>query len=126
MLTIAPGWDLDIERGADWLFVRVHRPSPEADDAPPLAEKVWAFLEEHLNRRLVLELDELDILRSYVIGQLVLLHKRIVVGGGMMRLSGLSANNQQVLRLARLADRFPSYPTREDAVMGCCLPAQPR
>jgi len=98
MLQIAPGWQLELERGPDWLFVRIRRPDTEADDSPPLADRIWWLLEEHFTRRLVLELDELDVLCSYLIGQLVLLHKRIAVGGGMLRLCGLSENNRQVLR----------------------------
>jgi anti-anti-sigma factor len=126
MPCIAPCWELDVECTPDWLFVRVRRPPTDADDAPPLAERIWAMLEEHGTRRLVLELGQLDVLRSYLVGQFVLLHKRILIEGGMMRLCGLSASNQQVLRLARLDDRFPQYHTREEAVMGCCLPQRPR
>jgi len=126
MLQIAPGWQLEVERGPDWLFVRIRRPVAEADESPPLADRIWWLLEEHFTRRLILELDELDVLCSYLIGQLVLLHKRIVVHGGMLRLCGLSKNNQQVLRMSRLAGRFPTYPDRRAAVMGRATPRQPR
>jgi len=126
MLQIAPGWQLEVERGPDWLFVRIRRPDTEADDSPPLADRIWWLLEEHFTRRLVLELDELDVLCSYLIGQLVLLHKRIAVGGGMLRLCGLSENNRQVLRFVRLENCFPVYPDRHAAVMGQAVPRRPR
>lgn len=126
MLQIAPGWHLEVERGPDWLYVRLRRPDAEADDTPPLAERLWWLLEEHFTRRLILELDELDVLCSYLIGQLVLLHKRIVVNGGMLRICGLSEDNQQVLRIARLGGRFPAYPDRHAAIMGRLGPCRPR
>jgi anti-anti-sigma regulatory factor len=115
---VAPGWLLDVDRGPDWLFIRIARPDQNAADSPPLADRIWSLLEESPLRRLVLELDALEILTSYVIGQMVLLHKRIVVEGGLMRISGLSAGNQEVLHMARLDDRFPAYRSREDAVLG--------
>jgi anti-anti-sigma factor len=125
MVQIAEGWELDVERGPDWLFVRPHYVSPQATDTPPLAEQIWSILEQNFTNRLVLELDQLPFLHSYLIGQLVWLHKRIHTQGGIMRISGLSTPNQEVLRICQLDGRFPQYPNREDAVMGY-RPTQPR
>jgi hypothetical protein len=55
----------------------------------------------------------------------VRLHKRVTTQGGMVRLCGLSEASQDVLRISRLADRFPAYRNRTDAVMGY-RPQQPR
>ncbi len=117
-LQIAPGWELDVDRGPEWLFVRIRKPSQDASDTPQVAEQVWTLLQQHSICRLVLEMEQIEILRTYLIGQLVLLHKRISVCGGTMRLCGLSSQNQQVLRLCRLNDRFLPYSNREEAVMG--------
>ena len=73
----------------------------------------------------MLELDEVELLHSYLVGQLVLLHKRISTHGGVMRVCGLSPGNQQVLHLCRLEGRFPHYEDREHAVLGQ-RPQQPR
>lgn len=121
----ARGWRLDVDRGPDWLFVRVERPEASADSEPPLAECLWDLLRQHFVNRLVLELDELEVLPSYLIGQLVLFHKRLHTQGGILRLCGLSAANQRVLEITRLGSRFPVYATRTDAVMGY-RPTQPR
>ena len=125
MIHIAQGWDLDVERGPDWLFVRPHMATDDASDTPPLAEQVWALLEQNFSHRLVLELDRLEFLPSYMIGQLVWLYKRIHTHGGMMRICGLSPANRDVLRLSRLQEHFPFYADREQAVMGH-RPPQPR
>jgi anti-anti-sigma factor len=118
MLQIAPGWQMDVDHWPDWVFVRLRNPSRDFSDTPPLADGVWALLEQRALYRVILELDELEVLCSHLIGQLVLLHKRVSVRGGALRLCGLSPENQQVLRLCRLDDRFPPYRNRGDAVMG--------
>ena len=130
LLELAPEWSLDIDRGPDWLFIRLqpprgndtaHRDGGEA----PLAEMVWKQLEQCFCYRVVLELDGIDYLRSWMIGELVRLHKRVTTQGGMLRLCGVNSDALAVLRICRLADRFPAYRNRTDAVMGY-RPPQPR
>ena len=70
MLAIAPGCELDVERGPDWLLVRVRNLDLAESDAPPLAERLWQLLEQHFTYRLVLELDGVQVLNSHLIGQL--------------------------------------------------------
>ena len=125
MVQIAEGWELDVERGPDWLFVRLRNVSSQATDTPPLAEQVWALLEQHFTTRLVLELDQIRFLQSFLIGQMVWLLKRIHSHGGIMRVAGLTQSNQEVLRICHLDDAFTPYSSREDAVMGN-RPRQPR
>ena len=118
MLAIAPGWELNVERGPDWLWVRIGRPEPYCVDTPPLAEEVWAQLERHFVYRLVLELDDLESLDSYLIGQLVVLDKRIREHGGLLRLTGVSSFNREALRMHGLNGRFSIYGDLTDALMG--------
>ncbi|MDZ7618928.1 MAG: STAS domain-containing protein [Patescibacteria group bacterium] len=125
MLAIAPGWELAVERGPDWLLVRILK-APEARDAPPLADELWEQLCRHFTYRLVLELNQIVLLDSYLIGQLVQLYKRICEHDGVMRVCGLSAYNRRVLHTCNLADHFPEYQDREEAVMGVRRPRQPR
>lgn len=123
---IAVSWGLNVERGPDWIFVRL---SPAADagfDESELAEKIWTVLEQNFTYRLVLELDQLEILQSRLIAQLVLLTKRIHSHAGLLRLCGLSAFNQEVLRVCRLDGCLPNYDDRNSAVKGEHRPLQPR
>jgi anti-anti-sigma factor len=119
MLGIAPGWELEVQRGPDWLLVKVRSPGDEASDTPPLAEQLWSLLERHFVYRLVLDLDEIRLLHSYLLGQLVLLDRQVRDHGGMLRLCGLSRYNQDVLHLHGLDARFPAYGDCQEAVMGC-------
>lgn len=127
MIEIAPGWTLNVERGPDWLFVRVGSPPQPGFDMPPLAETLWAALQDHLVYRVVIELYDLPLLDSYLIGQLVLLHKRIHTHDGVLRICGLSAHNQQVLSDCQLGGRLPHFSNREEALLGRLYrPWQPR
>ena len=119
MQAIAPGWELEVERGPGWLLVKLGCPDKDASDSPPLADELWSLLERHFVYRLVLEMDQIELLHSYLLGQLVLLQKRVRDHEGVMRVCGLSAFNQEVLQRHGLASRFPVYGDLEEAVMGC-------
>ena len=102
MVHVCTGWKLDVERGPDWLFVRLHG-SPDADlEGEPLAEQLWSLLEQHFIHRLVVEMDDVPALRSNLIGQLVLLYKRIHLKGGMLRICGLTEQQRQPDALGEL------------------------
>ena len=118
MIEIAPGWSLDAERGPDWLYVRVVGPMEFTSDEIPLAEHVWALMEQHFVNRVVLEFDDTPILYSRLIGELVALQKRITNNGGLIRLSGLNAAAKETLRSVRLDEQLPCFADRGSAVMG--------
>jgi anti-anti-sigma factor len=125
LLELAPEWTTEIDRGPDWLFIRLLPPRHGDTGEIRLAEMIWQKLEKSFCYRVVLELDDVIFLRSWMVGELVRLHKRVTTQGGMLRISGLSEANEDVLRISRLDDRFPAYRNRTDAVMGH-RPAQPR
>jgi len=125
MLAIAPGCEFDVERGPDWLMVRVRNIDLTEPASPSLAEQLWSLLQQHFTYRMVLELDEVLLLNSPLIGQLIQLYRRIKEHDGILRLCGLSASNRQVLHACRLDDRFLPYQDRQEALMGC-HPKQPR
>ncbi|MGE0609002.1 MAG: STAS domain-containing protein [Pirellulales bacterium] len=124
MVEISSGWRFEVERGPDWLFIRLHPPHGSSGE-PALAEDLWNAICPNFVYRVVLEMDEVDCLHSYLVGQLVLLHKRLATHDGMLRLAGVSDHNQNVLKACRLDNRFPQYGNRADAVHGH-RPTQPR
>lgn len=125
LLELAPDWTTEIDRGPDWLFIRLRPPAQGNTDEIPLAEMLWQKLEQSFCYRLVLELDDVAFLRSWMVGELIRLHKRVTTQGGMLRLCGLTPASNAVLKIARLDDRMPNYANRTDAVMGH-RPAKPR
>src|SRR5665647_405208 len=114
MLAIAPGCELDVERGPDWLLVRIGNSDLLEVSETLLADQIWCLLQQHFTYRLVLELDQVRLLNSCLIGQLNQLYRQIEEHGGMMRLCGLSPHNRQVLHACRLDDRFSTYHDRQD------------
>ena len=119
------GLSFDVDRGPDWIFVRMSPPEESAVETPQLAEAVWALLEQNFTYRVVLELDRIQLLRSYMVGQLIMLAKRVHTHGGVLRICGLSHVNEEVLRCCQLGGQLPNYRDRSEAVM-CSRPTQPR
>jgi anti-anti-sigma factor len=117
MKELSNGWSADVDRGPDWLMVRLHAPASRAGDGAGLADDLWTLLRGHLVRRIVLELDDVDRLRSSLVGQLVTLQDRVTQDGGVFRVCGLSDDNRNVLRACRLDSRFPDYHNRREAIM---------
>jgi anti-anti-sigma factor len=114
-----------VERGPDWLLVRLRKLDLAESKAPPLAEHLWSLLQQHFTYRLVLEMDGVEVLNSYLIGQLTQLYRWIEERDGVMRLCGLSPANRQVLHACRLDDRLLPYEDRQEVMTG--LPhLQPR
>lgn len=111
-------WQLRIERGPEWLFVSVAPPDDPRFSAPPLAEMVWGAAQQHRLQRVVLELDDVELLHSYLIGQLVLIARRVYASGGLLRLTGVSEANIAALRTCRLEGALPIYQDRHAAVLG--------
>lgn len=113
----APGWMADVERGPDWLFVRL---AGEAQQSPEgeLADGLWDVLRRHFAHRMVVQLDDIPQVSSRVLGQLANLSQRIEQHGGMLRLCGLSNAAREALRTAKLDRVLPCYENRTAAVMG--------
>ena len=126
MLTIDAGCELQVERGPDWLLVRVRNLNAATSAAVPLAEQLWRLLEQHFTYRLVLELDDVPMLSDYLIEQLTQLYRQIEAHDGVLRLCGLSARSRQSLHACHLGDRLPPYEDRQEAVMGGPHRARPR
>jgi anti-anti-sigma factor len=124
MLAVAPGCELEVERGPDWLLVRASLDPAEPDS--PLAEQVWDALQQHFTYRLVLELDQISLLTSTLVAQLLQLHRRIEEHGGVMRVCGLSPHNREVLNACRLSGHLMPYQNREEAIMGSRRTTRPR
>jgi len=104
-----------VDRGPDWLFIRLRPDLTQLDD---IADRLWALMNQHFIHRVVLEMHEVDFLPSMLMGQLVMLHKRVLQDGGALRLCGLSPECADALHLCRLDQALPHFECREDAVNG--------
>jgi anti-anti-sigma factor len=111
--------ELGVERGPGWLYIKLGNTATDPFESDRLDERIWTVLEKHLIYRVVLEMDDVEVLGSQLLSQLLRLARKIHRHGGVVRLSGLSSYNQKVLQACSLADRFPVCRNRVEAVMGC-------
>ncbi len=116
---------LDVERGPDWLLVKLGVATECVDEKSALADRLWCLLGQHFTYRLLLDCEQLELLDSTLIGQLLLLERRIRKQGGVLRLCGLSDPSQQALHQCRLDGRLPHFSSRDQAVLGH-RPVRPR
>ena len=135
MLQIAPGWNLEVERGPDWLFVRPtwlseSCESPSMSDhgweSPPLTDHLLSLMRQNMTSRLVLECDNIPRIDSALVGQLLRLRRILNEQGGFVRLCGLSDENESVLRACGIGESLPIFRDRQEAVRGAFRPARPR
>jgi anti-anti-sigma factor len=117
-------WQFEVDRGPDWLFVRLCPPDG-LDREENVADEIWSLMQQHLTHRVVLEMDQVGFLSSNLIGQLIVLLKRVHQTGGVMRLVGLSDDCRRSIELCRLGTPLANYENREQAVLGN-RPLQPR
>jgi anti-anti-sigma regulatory factor len=126
MLATIPGYEFDVDRGPDWLWIRVRRAPNAIADPASLAEEIKELVETHFVYRIVLELEQLPelarnmVLSSKVIGELVEVNQYIHAHDGVLRICGLSPENRAMLEVCGLDDVCLDYHTREEAVWGCC------
>ena len=104
-----------VDRGPDWLFVRLR---PDYENLSGVADRLWTLMNQQFIHRLVLEMDEVDFLPSVLMGQLVMLHKRVLQCGGALRLCGLNEQCLEALHICRLDQALPHFECREAAVHG--------
>ena len=122
---LGSGWTVEIERGPDWLFISLQGCEPFDATGVDFAARVWHLVEREFVNRIVLEMDKVPVLPSELIGEIINLHARVTSQGGLMRIAGLSDENFAVLQACQLADRFPHYQNRQEAVQGY-RPNKPR
>ncbi len=115
--TASTSWELEVNRGPNWLFVKVCVPNNSRGEDPPLADLVWEQLQQHFVYRLALELDDVPLMHSFLLGQLIVLQRRIAERDGVMRVCGLSPMNQRVLETHGLGQQLPTYDDRNEALM---------
>jgi anti-anti-sigma factor len=116
---------MEVERGPGCLLIKLGASSSDASDVSSFAEALWSLMEQHLVARIVIDLSAVTCLNRHMLAQLVRLYRRIREHDGMMRLTGLSADSQALVRLHGLNNHLPIYSNLEEAMMGQ-LPHKPR
>jgi anti-anti-sigma regulatory factor len=132
MLATGTGYEFEVDRGPDWLWIRVRRAPSASWRGVSLAEEIQELVERHFVYRIVLDLERLPklsgnmVLSSKLIGELVQVNQHIRAHDGVLRICGLSPENRAMLEVCGLEDLCLAYHTREEAICGSCGPRLPR
>lgn len=120
------GLKLSVDRGPNWLFVKLRSKDALPRRVPPIADGLWSIATRHFIYRVVLELDELDSLPPGMMAQMVLLQERLSQCGGALRLCGMSDECLETLHDCHLNTTLWNYSSRTEALMDsgrpCVLP----
>lgn len=111
-------WNVALERGPDWLFVRLDVPEREAADDDTLSTRICAAVRAHHARRVVLELERVERLDEPLIGTIAAVGRLVRERGGLIRVCGLSGPNLARLRSSPAAGDVPHFASRAAAVVG--------
>ncbi len=134
---------VEVERGPNWVFVKLRfannqdqrsetaseKPENVAPDRslreeefsegqPQIADQLWNILVRHFTYRMVVELDTFEELPAGMMGQLILLRERILKRGGMLRVCGMSETLAAMFANVHTKGQIPNFLTRVDAVRG--------
>lgn len=110
------GFKLSVDRGPNWLFIKLRPKRNFAEDVPHVADELWSIAARHFTYRMVLELDELRQMPVELVDQLTILQERLAQCDGSLRICGLTADCARPLSES-LFDA-PIYATRQEAVLG--------
>ncbi|MEI8371618.1 MAG: STAS domain-containing protein [Planctomycetota bacterium] len=126
MLALAAGYEFDVDRGPDWLWIRIRSVETGFSPAGSLAEQLKELVENHFIYRVVLELHRVPELSRQLIGELAQLSRYIQKHDGVLRVCGLTPKGRAMLELCDPDDFCLAYENREEAILGSCGPRVPR
>jgi len=107
-------WALHEERGEDWLLARPTPPEAAWGTSPQLAEGIWSLRERQPADNVILDMQSVDFLSSFLIGQLVMLQKRAAQAGVKLWVCSLSEACHQALTICRLDSQLAILPGRDE------------
>lgn len=124
-------WDVSLERGPDWLFVKLFPPETAAQRrGGDLGHALWSIAREHGANRIVVELDRVERVDDRLLEGLEVLASLVLGEGGLIRLCGLEGSNRDRYEACRVAEHLPHFSCRCEAVGAgsweFARPAQPR
>lgn len=125
-VVLAPGWKTELDRGPDWLFIKLYGPEGDEADATGIAETLSMLLRQEFKRRMVLELDELVEMPQDLADELMLLQELLDKEGALLRLCGMSNDHGEMLSENDFSGHLNLFRDREEAVLGFYRPSKPR
>jgi len=117
--TARSGWDVAVERGPDWLFLRLESGTPGAGDGS-LTDRLLGTIRANRAHRVVLELERVESIDATLLDAIATVGTQVRGDGGMIRVCGLSENTLRQLRKSPAGRELPHFESRSAAVGPRC------
>jgi len=108
-------WDIAVDRGPDWLFLRLERGGPHGAECP-LADRLMQIIRVNHAHRVVVEFDGIDPLDDAILDAIAVVGSQVRDHGGLIRVCGLSAGGVRRLESSDQAGDLPHFESRSAAV----------
>jgi hypothetical protein len=115
---VVDGLEMNVDRGPNWLFVKLRNKKAPRAAVPQLADKLWSISTRHFIYRLVVEVDDLEKIPAGWMDELADLQHRLTECGGALRICGMAPEREQPLASGYLDCALSNSATRVEAVMG--------
>ena len=112
-------WDVAVERGPDWLFLRFENGGDGAADGS-LTERLLGTIRANGAHRVVLELDRVESIDDALLDAITTVGSHVRGDGGLIRVCGLSEGNLRRLRRSAPGSDLPHFESRSAAVGPRC------
>lgn len=109
------GWDIAVDRGPDWLFLRLERGGTTGAERP-LADRLMQIIRVNHAHRVVVEFDGVDPLDDAILDAIAVVGSQVRDHGGLIRVCGLSAGGARRLESSDQAGDLPHFESRSAAV----------
>ena len=117
MIQFKSGFTLDVNRGPNWLFLRLE-PGVNQESSE-LAKDLWSVVSKHFTYRVVLEFDEsFDALSPELVKQLDQFRQQLEEHDGALRVCGLSTKCAERLSKQYTESRTKSRLSTHSSVAG--------
>ncbi len=117
MNQIIDRFDVGVEQGPEWLFVRLAPPvAGRPRRGGDLGQGIWELVREHGAVRVVVELDGIESIDEALLDGLAAVGERLARQGGFTRLCGLSGDNLAFYEACRSVEHLPHFSCRREAV----------
>lgn len=109
------GWAVAVERGPDWLFLRLE-PGNALASGGVLADRLLDVIRVNHAHRVVVECDRVDAVDDAILDAIATVGSRVRDDGGLIRVCGLSASGVRRLRSSDQTGDIPHFESRSAAV----------